>query len=62
MSGSGPSGPSGKTVIIDGEEYYIMGKTRIKITEHFPASGKQLDELVTDLIVQKIKGKAGKTA
>ena len=45
-----------------GEQYFIMGKNRIKITEHFPASGKQLDELIADLIVQKIKEKAGKSA
>ena len=47
----------GKTVIEDGEQYFIMGKNRIKITEHFPDEGKQLDELIMDLITQKIKGK-----
>ena len=50
----------GKTVIENGEQYFIMGKNRIKITEHFPADGKQLDELITDLITQKIKEKAAK--
>ena len=48
----------GRTVIEDGEQYFIMGKNRIKIKEHFPADGKQLDELITDLITQKIKEKA----
>ena len=48
----------GYTVIEDGKLYYIIGKNKIKITEHFPADGKQLDELITDLITQKIKGKA----
>ena len=48
----------GRTVIENGEQYFIMGKNRIKITEHFPADGKRLDELITDLITQKIKGKA----
>ena len=48
----------GKTVIENGEQYFIIGKNKIKITEHFPADGKQLDELITDLITQKIKGKA----
>ena len=62
MKGTGPNGPTGKTVTINGEEYYIMGKTRIKITEHFPASGKQIDELITDLIINKIREKARKTA
>ena len=49
----------GRTVIENGEQYYIIGKNKIKITEHFPANGKQLDELITDLIVSKIKEKAG---
>ena len=48
----------GQTVIENGEQYYIMGKNKIKITEHFPANGKQLDELISDLITQKIKEKA----
>ena len=45
-----------------GEQYFIMGKNRIKITEHFPTDGKQLDELIADLVTQKIKEKEGKTA
>ena len=55
--------PEGLTVTTEtGEQYFVMGKNRIKITEHFSPSGKQLDELVTDLIVQKIKEKSGKSA
>ena len=45
-----------------GEQYFVMGKNRIKITEHFPADGKQLEELIADLVAQKIKEKEGKTA
>ena len=45
-----------------GEQYFILGKNRIKITEHFPSDGKQLDELIADLITQKAKENAGKTA
>ena len=48
----------GQTVIENGEQYFIMGKTRIKITEHFPVNGKQLDELITDLIAHKMKEKS----
>ena len=56
-------GTEGQTVTTEtGEQYFIMGKNRIKITEHFPASGKQIDELVTDLIVHKIKENPGKSA
>ena len=45
-----------------GEQYFIMGKNRIKITEYFPANGKHLEELIADLIVQKVKENAGKSA
>lgn len=62
MKGTGPSGPTGTTVTINGNQYYIIGKNRIKITEHFPAGGKPIEELVTDLIANKIREKAGKTA
>ncbi len=44
-----------------GEQYFIMGTNRIKITEHFPANGKPIEELITDLITHKIKEKAAKT-
>lgn len=63
MTRSGPYGPNdGKTIKINGIEYYIIGTTRIKITEHFPTSGKQIDELISDLIIHKIREKAGKPA
>lgn len=56
-------GTEGQTVTSEtGEQYFIMGKNRIKITEHFSPSGKPLDELVTDLIIQKIKENTGKSA
>jgi hypothetical protein len=38
-----------------GEQYFIMGKNRIKITEHFPSDGRPIEELITDLIIHKIK-------
>lgn len=43
-----------------GEQYYIIGKNRIKITEHFPANGKRIEDLITDLISDKIKEKVAK--
>lgn len=56
-------GIEGLTVTSEtGEQYFVMGKNRIKITEHFSPSGKQLDELVTDLIIHKIKEESGKSA
>ena len=50
----------GYTVIEDEEQYYIIGKTRIKITEHFRPDGKPIEELVTTLIENKIKENTGK--
>lgn len=47
--------PEGQTVTENGEQYYLVGKNRIKITEHFQPEGKPIEELVTDLITQKIK-------
>lgn len=58
MSKPAPDGATGRTITAaNGEQYYIFGNTRIKITEHFPASGKPIEELITDLITHKIKEK-----
>lgn len=62
MAAVRPDISQGETREINGEQYYIIGKNRIKITEHFPASGKPLDELITGLIVNKIRESARKTA
>ena len=60
---SGPDGPTGKTVTApSGEQYYIYGKTRIRITEHFAPHGKKIDELLTGLIQAKIKEKVSEIA
>jgi len=59
MSGSVPQFATGELITAaTGEQYYIIGKNRIKITEHFPASGKPIEELITDLITYKIREKA----
>lgn len=34
----------------DGQLYFIHGKTRIKVTEHFSADGKPLNTLLVDVI------------
>lgn len=61
MSGSDPQSPRGEVITAaNGEQYYIIGKNRIKITEHFPTSGKPIEELIIDLISNKIKEKAAK--
>ncbi len=62
MSGSIPQGPKGEVITAaNGEQYYIIGKNRIKITEHFPANGKPIEELITDLITNKMKEKVSGT-
>lgn len=63
MSGTVPQETKGEVVTAEtGEQYFIMGKNRIKITEHFPAKGKAIEELITDLITHKIKEKAAKVS
>ena len=60
---SGPDGPTGKTVTApSGEQCYIYGKTRIRITEHFAPHGKKIDELLTGLVQAKIKEKVSEIA
>lgn len=46
----------------NGYQYYVLGKTRIKITEHFIDNGKSIDNLLSDLIQAKIKEEITKTA
>lgn len=46
----------------NGNQYFIFGKTRIKITEHFADNGRSIDVLLFDLIQAKIKEKITKIA
>ena len=63
MSGSVPQETKWEVVTSEtGAQYFVMGKNRIKITEHFPTTGKQIEELVTELVINKMKEKAGKSA
>ena len=52
-----PDGGKGKTIEENGIQSFEYNNVRIKITEHFPNNGKQIDELITELIRHKIKGK-----
>lgn len=38
------------TYLKDRQLYFVHGKSRIKVTEHFPVDGKPLDMLLEDLI------------
>lgn len=57
-----PRGEGYTVMAGDGKQYFIIGKTRIKITEHFRPDGKPIEELVTALIENKIKENTGKGA
>ena len=34
----------------DGTQYFICGKSRIRVSEHFATEGKPLDDLIADVI------------
>ena len=60
---NGSDGLTGKTITApSGEQFYIYGKSRIKINEHFAPDGKQIDELLTGLVQVKIKEKVSEIA
>ena len=37
-------------IAADGTQYFVMGKVRIKVSEHFAQDGKPLDSLLEDVI------------
>lgn len=39
----------------DGEQYFIIGNTKIHIVEHFKENGPTLTELVEELILYKVR-------
>lgn len=57
MDKPAPMGAKGQTIEENGIEYFIYNNVRIKVTEHFPDNGKQISELITELIQHKIKEK-----
>lgn len=34
----------------NGTQYFLCGNSRIKISEHFPASGKPIGDLIVDVV------------
>ena len=46
---------SGTYTTIGGTLYFVVGKTRIKVTEHFPKKGPQLSDLLEDVITYTAK-------
>lgn len=57
MSKPAPGGAGGQTIQETGQEFFVMNNLKIKITEHFPTNGKQIDELITELITHKAREK-----
>lgn len=52
-----PAGAEGQTIKKNGIEYFVYNNVRIKVTEHFPTKGKQIDELITELITHTVREK-----
>lgn len=46
---------SGNYVSINGTLYFVAGKTRIKVTEHFPQTGPTVVDLAEDIITHSAK-------
>ena len=57
MDKPNPLGAKGQTIEENGIEYFVYNNVRIKVTEHFTDNGKQISELITELIQRKIKEK-----
>ena len=47
----------GYSITENGQEYFIFGKTRIKVCEHFAERGKTFEELLYDVIEYETKNK-----
>ena len=47
--------PNGFFVDQDGAKCFTFDNTRIKVTEHFAEQGKQLSELLAELVLQEAK-------
>lgn len=46
----------------DGQQYFQIGNTWIKITEHFTSNGKQVGAILEELILSKSKDFINKNA
>lgn len=46
----------------NGQQYFQMGKNRIKITEHFPSAGKTFADFIEEMTIHKKSEKVYKTA
>ncbi len=54
MSPDDISGLQGHTYTApNGQQYFQMGKNRIKITEHFPSVGKTFADLIEEMAIHK---------
>lgn len=45
----------GNYITIDGTLYFVVRNARIKVTEHFPATGPTVTDLVEDAITYSAK-------
>lgn len=47
--------PDGFVIDQNGAKYFTFGNTRIKVVEYFAEQGKQLSQLLVELVLQKAK-------
>ena len=45
-----PVSQGGEYVTLNGQTYFQIGKTRIKVTEHFPEAGPSIADQLVDVI------------
>ena len=63
MSPDDIGGIQGRTYTApNGQQYFQMGKNRIKITEHFPSAGKTFSDFIEEMAIHKKSEKVDKTA
>lgn len=48
---------NGYSITENGQEYFIFGKNRIKVCEHFAEKGKTFEELICDVIEYEAKNR-----
>lgn len=52
-----PASQGGEYVTLNGQTYFQIGKTRIKVTEHFPEAGPSIADQLVDVITYTAKSR-----
>ncbi len=54
--------PNGIEIDQNGTKCFTFGNTRIRVVEHFAEHGKQLSQLLAELVLQEARNSKEKTA